>query len=203
MFKVTEADGTEFMEPERLFLVPKVVTVDQLVTSLGIVFGRLVKIGVLYAGAQEYSMIYQQHQLSAAIVDAAAQHAAKLTSERMRLVLYLFIAQEGEALTRGSLESLLPKDSAMRAVQLAASNHGIRLNRGLMDKLYAFFAERRRNEINVEEFVACMESVMQVPEVSARPLFRALDKDSSGTLSLAEMCVGLATLVEGTEEVRF
>jgi hypothetical protein len=31
-----------------------------------------------------------------------------------------------------------------------------------MDKLYTFFAEKRKNEINVEEFVACMESVMQV-----------------------------------------
>ena len=48
----------------------------------------------------------------------------------------------------------------------------------------------------------CMEVVMQVPDSASRPLFRAMDTDASGSVSLAELSIGLTNLVEGSEEVR-
>jgi hypothetical protein len=115
LFNMTESDGSSYTEPERLFLIPRSVAVEQLVTSLGIVFGRLVKVGVLFPNASDYCMIYQQHQLNAAIAEAQTQCQAAGGADRLKLVLYVFIAENGEALTRVSIDSLLPKDSAMRA----------------------------------------------------------------------------------------
>ena len=46
-----------------------------------------------------------------------------------------------------------------------------------------------------------MKAVFQVNEDASRPLFRSLDKDASGLLSLSELAIGLAMMVEGTEEV--
>ena len=144
----SDAEGN-FKESDRLFLVPRYVAVENLYKCLGIFFGRLLKIGILNPSASEYTMVYNQDQFAAFVADMEAKYRTQLatlhdqsTAKPFRVIVYLMIAGEGELTVRSTVDALLPKDSAMRAVQQVAAASGIKLNRGLMDKLYDFFAAK-------------------------------------------------------------
>lgn len=86
-----------------------------------------------------------------------------------------------------------------RAAQLAPM---LDIHFSLIDQVRAKFEGMHAMEIDVEKFVRLLKDDFSVEEVEARELFRAFDIDSNGTLSVAEVVVGLARHAQGDEDDR-
>lgn len=97
---------------------------------------------------------------------------------------------------------LLTYSHRVLQVQREALQRGVRIDGSIMNVFYDFFNARGTSAINIEDFVEFMNVKLSVADAKARPLFRMFDTDNSGNLTLSEIAIGLAILVEGSDDDR-
>ena len=78
---------------------------------------------------------------------------------------------------------------------------GKKVNSELMSAFYDYFKEKNVTEINKEEFVAALTSdKLGYEEQFAADIFNGFDDDGNGTLSLTEIAIGFAKLMNGSTD---
>jgi Ca2+-binding EF-hand superfamily protein len=188
-------------ETEKLFVVPITATLQSLQKAFSNFFSRLIHLVYVSKIGESY-LLSTQEQLQSLLLDAE-QELKSIPGRKVPLIrLQAKQALPGEVTFENAVTILQPRETELLKVQQVAQTHGIKINANFMSEVYTFFESKQKSEIDIEDFVMFMRETLGVSEGATRPLFRAFDTDSSGTLSLSEIAIGLALLVEGSEDDR-
>jgi Ca2+-binding EF-hand superfamily protein len=96
-------------------------------------------------------------------------------------------------ITSGKKESVLA-DLKRQGIQI-----GKKVNSELMSAFYDYFRDQNVSEINQEQFVSALTSdKLGYDEQFAADIFNGFDDDGNGTLSLTEIAIGFAKLMNGS-----
>ncbi len=202
LWRTVDMNGQALDEPDRLFLIPVTVSVESLVKSLSNFFSRLIHLVWASSDPGSFVEIVREDQLQQLLAEAEKDSRVTVENKVARVVLQAKLALPGEITFQNATAVLQPRETALRQVQQVAHSHGIKINPTVMGEVYTFFQAQNKSEIDVEQFVLFMREKLGIPDMAARPLFRSFDTDSSGTLSLTEIALGLALLVEGSADDR-
>jgi hypothetical protein len=79
---------------------------------------------------------------------------------------------------------------------------GVKINKKLMEAFHTHMQTHSLVELNMIQFSECVAQINGMPAADAEKLFKAFDNDNSGNLSLKEITIGFARMMDGDEDER-
>ena len=178
------------LESEYTLIVPHTVTLELLRSYYVALFQNNVIINTVDVEGN-LSPMTSQGELERAIRQCTGSGTDKHV---MEVYLTVDAGQVG-----GDALGLMPKEVALRELQNFLSMNNRRIHRQMMSDFYDLMLASNSAEITMNQFIGALTGdKLQFPEQAAIDIFRAFDFDGNDRLSLNEIGLGFAMLVDGS-----